>query len=461
MTELVNSVTPQVARMRETWDVTEPLMGGTKAMRAAGERLLPRWPNEETEAYKTRKSVATLFPAYQRTIGVMAGKPFSKAITYGDASDAVVKEWQPWLDDIDRQGVSLHVFAAGMFIEALAHGLAGIYVDVPRTDDVVRTASGATTRASERMAGLRPYFVRVKHRQILGWQLADDGSLAQLRFVEKVTVPQGNYGNQVVERVRVLKPGSWELWEDRDGKFVQVDSGVTNLGAIPFVPIYGRRTAFMMGEPPLMDLAYLNIKHWQSQSDQDTILHVARVPILAMTGADESTQLTVGGACAVKLPQGATLEFVEHTGAAISAGATSLTALEDQMIQTGAELLVKQSSQRTATEAVNDQEANRSELQRIAEDFEDSLDQALDFAGQYVGMEAPRVTLFKDYGATLTDASESVLLQACTAGKISDETFYLELQRRGTISPDRSYPQEREALDTQGPALGDLGNAGG
>jgi hypothetical protein len=39
----------------------------------------------------------------------------------------------------------------------------------------------------------------------------------------------------------------------------------------------------MMGISPLRDLAYLNVKHWQSQSDQDTILHVARVPILAIS----------------------------------------------------------------------------------------------------------------------------------------------------------------------------------
>jgi hypothetical protein len=50
---------------------------------------------------------------------------------------------------------------------------------------------------------------------------------------------------------------------------------------IPFVPLYGTRLAFMMGISPLRDVAYLNVKHWQSQSDQDTILHVARVPILA------------------------------------------------------------------------------------------------------------------------------------------------------------------------------------
>jgi len=35
----------------------------------------------------------------------------------------------------------------------------------------------------------------------------------------------------------------------------------------------------MQAKPPLLDLAWLNVEHWQSASDQSNILHVARVPI--------------------------------------------------------------------------------------------------------------------------------------------------------------------------------------
>src|SRR5690606_3120495 len=125
------------------------------------------------------------------------------------------------------------------------------------------------------------------------------------------------------------------------------------------------------------------------QSDQDTIMHVARVPILAMVGADDGSTLTVGASSAVRLPIGADLKFVEHSGAAIAAGEAALDKLESQMIQTGAELLVQQPGQRSATEANNDAEANKSELQRIIEGFEDSLDQCLqlmaDWAGEATG----------------------------------------------------------------------------
>ena len=56
----------------------------------------------------------------------------------------------------------------------------------------------------------------------------------------------------------------------------------------------------MRGSPPLLNLALLNIKHWQSQSEQDNILHVARVPILSVYGLAEGQELTIGSSSAMR-----------------------------------------------------------------------------------------------------------------------------------------------------------------
>jgi hypothetical protein len=440
--------------MRTDWCYTEALMAGTRAMRAGGKQFMPKWPNEEKEAYEARVCTATLLPAYRRTVSVMAGKPFSKELTVKASSDQLQAEWKPWLDDIDRNGVSLNVFASEMMQEIVAHGLAGIYVDVPRA-----VPGTPVTVAAEREAGVRPYFVRVKHDQILGWRLDDQGRLAMLRIKECSEVEDGLYGTRMVDRVRVLTPGHWELHEATGADaYAIVDQGDTSLPVIPFVALYGERLAPMIGRPPLLDLAFLNVKHWQSQSDQDTILHVARVPILAMIGADENSQLVVGASAAVKLPLGAEMKFVEHTGAAIAAGANSLNALEEQMVQTGAELLVQKPGQRTATEDANDAEGNKCDLQRITEALEDGLDQALVFAGLYVNKNPPQVTLFKDFGAaTLSDASAQLVLSLQQAGLITKETALREQQRRGVLSPDIDISVEVAAAEAEGPALGSLG----
>ena len=45
--------------MLEAWDINDALMGGTLEMRRQGENYLPKWPNEDEDAYKKRLSVAT------------------------------------------------------------------------------------------------------------------------------------------------------------------------------------------------------------------------------------------------------------------------------------------------------------------------------------------------------------------------------------------------------------------
>lgn len=462
MAQKVQTRSPEVDALAQNWPIAEALLGGTRAMRAAGTSFLPRWPGEEKESYDARLATATLFPAFGRTLGVMSGKPFSKQITLGEDTPAKIKTW---CDDVDLQGNSLHTFAAMMMDEALGFGLAGILVDYPRV-------SGARTLADERAIGARPYMVAIRHNQILGWKAQRSNGatvLTQLRLAESKEVDDGEFGVKQVPRVRVLTPGAWAVYmpgAKQEDDWVLEEEGATTLQAIPFAPVYGRKRGFMDGVSPLLDLAYLNVKHWQSQSDQDTILHVARVPILALIGGDDpgvdgtgGTQLTVGASAAVRLPKDGDLKFVEHTGAAIEAGAKSLEALEDQMIQTGAELLVQKPGQRSATEASNDAEANKSELQRITEGFEDSLDQALQFMAAWVNeKQGGHASLFKDFGAaTLTEAGAQLVISMQQAGYITKATAIKELQRRGMLAADIDAVMELDAVQEEGPALGTVG----
>ena len=456
MAQKVQDRSAEVEVLAQQWPIAEALLGGTAAMRGAGASFLPKWPNEEHDSYAARCATATLFPAFARTISVMSGKPFSKQLTLGDDVPPTIEEW---CDDVDMQGNNLHSFSASVMDEVLAFGLCGVLVDHP-------TVNGARTLADERAIGARPYMVMIKHGQILGWKTERRSGatvLTQLRLAETKEVPDGEFGTKHEPRVRVLVPGAWAVYmpsaKDKDDWIIE-EEGVTTLGVIPFVPFYGKRRGYMDGISPLIDLAYLNVKHWQSQSDQDTILHVARVPILAAIGVeDEKWQLTVGASVAVKLPVHGDLKFVEHTGAAIDSGEKSLEKLEGQMIQTGAELLVEKPGQRSATEASNDAEANKSDLQRIVEGFEDSLDQALQFMALWVGeKQGGHCSLFKDFGAaTLTDASAQLLVSMQQAGWITKATGLREMQRRGTLAADLDPAKELDAVQEEGPALGSIG----
>jgi hypothetical protein len=447
----VNEPNDEIKELRKQWLVLEALSAGTPAMRQGGEAFLPQWPAEDIAAYRARLNTATLFPAYRRTVGVMSGKPFAKPLGLIDAPASI----ETWAEDIDLQGVSLHVFAQEMFSESF-YGLAGILASYPKAGQQFRS------KAEQEASGQRPYLVRVLHNQILGWKselVNGRMRLTQLRLMESIDEDDGPFGVKCVQQVRVLEPGTWQVWREIEkDKWALKEEGATTLDEIPFVPLYGLRKGFMCGQAPLLDLAYLNVKHWQSQSDQDTILHVARVPILAMIGADDQTGLSVGAMSAVKLPIGADLKFIEHSGAAIKAGDDALAALEQQMIQTGAELLVKQpGAKRTATESQTDAEANKSDLQRMAENFEDALDQALYYMAKFasLGDTGGKVKLYADYGtATLSEASAALIKDLHLSGLLSRATAITELQRRGLLSDDIDPEEEIAAVDAEGPPPG-------
>lgn len=459
----VNEQSPYVAAMQTEWAMAAALIAGTAAMRAAKTLYLPKWPRESDENYDKRISKATLLPAFGRTIGVMTGKPFSKELTLSEDMPARLKDI--CTTNVDLQGNSLHTFAMPVFDECLGYGLCGVVVDHPV---VAKAAAGQiVTVAEEKALGVQPYNIFIRHNQLLGWKVkkGTDGTiqLLQLRYMECVEEDDGEYGTEKIQQVKVWEIGRWSTHRKviRDGKevWVQHEEGVCTLARIPFIPFYGTYMGFMEGKSPLVNLAHLNVKHWQSQSDQDNILHVARVPILAIFGADVDSVITIGASQAVKLPTKANMKFVEHTGAAIDAGQKSLLDLEDQMMQVGAELLVVKPGQRTATESSNEAEGNKSDLLRIVENFENSMNQVIALMAEWLKEAKPGTCqLFKDFTSFGLDAASMQQVQALQQGGIiSKQLTFKESQRRGTISPDADFEEEQTRIEEEGPPLGSAG----
>lgn len=449
MTHPVRTVSSAVAEMAENWPIIDALMAGTQGMRSAGKAFLPQWPNESDNSYKARLATAVLHPAFQRTVDVLSSKPLSKAITFKDLASSV----EEWLSAVDIEGRDVHAFAGDLMVDCLSKGVSGVLVDYPRGD-------GLKTKAQERQAGVRPYFVRYPAGTVLGWKTRRTKGqieLTQLRLLESETVDDGEFGETSIEQVRVLRPGRWEVWrqnEKRPDDWFIHESGTTSLDRIPFVFFYGLNTSFGVGRPPLLELAHQNVEHWQSSSDQQTILHVARVPILFMKGFEDEARLKIGASSAVKSKnQEAEIKYVEHTGAAISAGRQSILDLEERMRQTGAEMLVRRTGKVTATQIRGEEGSQQCVLQRIVEVFGKSLALCLDLMASWVGtQQSASASLYKDFSAAdLGEASAQLLLDMSVAGKLSNETLFGEMQRRDLISPSTKWEDESKRLPSPEP----------
>ena len=74
---------------------------------------------------------------------------------------------------------------------------------------------------------------------------------------------------------------------------------------------------------------------------------------------------------------------------------------------------------------------------------------------EWVGEQEGRyISIFKDFGtATLAEASAELLFKSVSNGRISGETYFNELQRRGILSPDLHCEDEQERIQSAAPDL--------
>lgn len=455
--EYVNARSYIVESMWPDWCMIDALKGGTRWMRLAAQAYLPRFPQEEPDAYKARLASSFLYNGLAYTVESMAGLPFSEPLKLNDDIPGAIRAM---LDDVDLEGRNMHVFAHDVFEAGLSYGLSYILVDYPTTD-------GAATQADIQAMQARPFMVHIRPQQVLGWKAKRINGvmkLTEVRIWEIIEEQNGLLSSLPVTRVKVWRPDEWEVWEPdttpagkKKATWSMTDRGTNTLGKIPLVPFYAKRTGFMVARPPLLDVAHLNVEHWQSSSDQRNILHTARVPILAIIGGDDGKDLAIGAASAVKLPQGSDMKYVETAGHAISAGRQDLLDIEDRMRSLGAKMLQEgaKSGRMTATDASIANQKEQSILGNMAQNLEDALDQALQLMADWIKEPSGgSVTVYQDFGVNeVVGTTEQTLTTAATTGLISQRTWYDEMKRRGTLSPDLTYEDEQERLAQQPPLI--------
>ncbi|GAA6196682.1 DUF4055 domain-containing protein [Pseudophaeobacter arcticus] len=454
MSQSVAKRTPAAEALVKCASLGRVLMGGTKAMRGAGQTYLPKFPAESESTYDARLKSSFLFNGYKKTVRDMTGRVFTKSIEI--EGDALKDEEQ----NIDMQGRDLSAFARDVFEAGLSGcGLSFILVDAP-------PRPGTVTKAQAKASSLRPYLVHVKAEEVLGWKTETEGSrtsLSQWRMLEKVEQEdqEDEFATISVDQVRVLtlqegrvnvrlyraasNGAEWELHD-------QFDTQATEITVVPF---YANRTGFMAAEPPMEDLADKNVEHWQSASDQRNILHFARVPILHATGRnteDGPLEISAGTATTSSNPQ-AKLEWVEHTGQAIEAGRNDLKDIEFQMQVLGLQLLV--AGTETATGASLDAAKETAPLAMMADNLKDALEQALRWFTMYQGSEQEiTVKVNKDFGVSMLSAQElTVMLTAVNTGNMPRRVFVEEMKRRGFIAEDTDTEGYLDGLDSQPPDL--------
>ena len=455
----VNTKNQIVKDNEDDLELVLALWGGTRTMREAGKTYLPQEPGEEKEAYDNRKARTTLTNIFRKTINTFAGRIFEDRVELVDA-DAFAE----FEENVDLESRDFHRFAYDLTRFTLRDGLRFILVDAP-------VADGVKTKADENKAGIRPYFIEVDRRQVLGWKTTvSEGKrfFTQFRMLEVVEDGGDEFSTETIEQIRVIEPNKVRLYRQNKAKVWNLyQEIVTSIDFVPVVPIFSDRHGFMSAVPPLLDIAWLNVEHWQKSSDQSNILHVARVPILHWAGYKPSTndegkeiELIIGPNTLAKSPsENARLEYVEHSGQAIGAGRTDLLDIEERMRGLGAEFTTPQNSGNiTATEKAINESGDISELSAFAQNLKDSLTVAMQMVGKMMGTEfTGEVNIPTDLGIMHDAVNIVELVKLRALGDISREGLFEILNKEWDTTLDAETEAGR--IQDEPPALGAGGGA--
>ena len=439
--------------MEDSWELVRVLRSGTRAMRAAGGKFTPATKKEAKtrDRYAQRLARTVLFPIYDRTVRKLASLPFVKPPTI---SGELPEPLDRLLSNADRQGTSLSSFAQMIYEDAIDRGLGLFLVDNVPT-------AGLTLPEADAMDA-RPYFRRIHPDNLVGCRTRMRNGVeevVELRirnwYYESSPVGGGDVLADMVERWTPERVERWyrsgsEHDPDREQNAAREylsgyrlgETIAHGFGRVPVVACYTKRIGTLHGEPPMEDLGWQNVAHWNSLSMQGEALHYCRSPILKVAGASSTVaeaRPEVGpGSTFTDTSSDLDISFVEIAGTSLAAGEVEIKRIEERCMALGMQPMMAVGGPATATGEVRADSNEKSEAQRWIEGLEWAIYAGIELAAEAAGVELPEDfdwTLYRDSSLLSGKAQDVPVIQGLmTAGQIPLAVGLRELAVRGVLS---------------------------
>ena len=444
--------TRAVLDMMKGWEIMKAVTEGTEYLRENSEAFLPLEPREDYDAYLARVNRSVFSPFTQRLIRAATGLVLRKPITLtGDPY------WtETFKMNVDGCGSDLDEYARRVLMCSLIYGQSHILVDYP-------APSGALTLAEERQQNRRPYWIEIDPNNLYGWRLdreSNYGNLVQVRLAEKAILPDGQFGEKVYDQIRVIEPGRYRIFRKKeqieemydvadnsvtgnfemgsaDKDYKQVETGSFSLGEIPLVTIYSGKTDNLVSKPPLLDIAYLNLAHFQRQADLIHSLHVASQPMLVMEGYDDQTKdLAISVNYAMATQPGNKVYYVEPASSAFDAQSAEIKELQMQMATLGISTLSQQKFVAESADARRlDRVDTNSMLAMVSMELEQKLQKCFNLSAEYVGIEPPEVKISRDFDIERLIGQDITALTSLFDQQVIDREEFRDILVQGEVLP--------------------------
>lgn len=455
---LPSSWSKAAARQKPALTIMRDTVAGPERIRECGQTYLPKDPGEQPAAYTNRLNRSVFFSVTGETVQGLTGFVFAKdPVLSDDVPEPIRQQWE----NIDNAGTHGDVFCRESFSDALTAGHAGILVEFPKTN-------GQQTAADEQSA-IRPYWVPILKDNIVSWrtQVVDGKTyLTQLVLKECVMVPNGAFGEKEQTRYRVLYNdlqtgvvGVRVMEVTDDKRVLLVDEGTyPTQTEIPFaeIPTSGR-VSMLESKPPLLDLAFLNIAHYQQWSDRAISVHKTCVPIWVEAGVDPSEDgkpaPIVLGPNSARTSTNPSFKagYQSHDGAALSQVTAVIDELKSDMATLGLSMLAPTKRVAETAEAKRiDKAASDSKLGVAARGLQDGIERALHFHARYLKLDSGgSIKINRDFESSVM-TPEVMSAYALLAEKlgIPVRVILKKLQEGGRIPEDENLDDLEEEIAT-------------
>lgn len=430
-------------------ELVSDLYKGTRQVKSKGRKYLSQYQLEEDEMYAERLRNATFYNFFQKSVNNLSSILLRKEPVL---SDYQVK-YEKLIKNVDGKGSDINQFMKEISKQAIKDGMSYIWVDSQRVDRAISLAS---------IDSIQPFAKLIKRSDVINKSVAFEGGKAVLKQIvikQTISVAVDEYESEDKEVYIVLRETEGLIYEEvAKNKFEIIDSWVSDLGYVPIIPVYSAKSGYLEADIPLLDLAYLNLSHYNAQSNIDSILKLASLPVPVIytdnefdkeTLKKEGVSIGVTKALSFTDRQKEGFEFAEITGNSIDKLESNVEKIEERMEKSALSVLTS-GSFNTATEAkISDSNSNMFLLE-LAYSLENGINAMFSVMSDYMGVKLNiTVETSKDFEAIGLDAQtidKYIMLKR--EGYISIETLWDELIK-GEVLSIQDYELEKQKIEEE------------
>lgn len=459
----VNSERKDYQSKLSKWKRLRDCEGGRDAVLAAGNAYVPDLPGADLTGNTSYRQRGNFYNAVSRTVQGMNGVVFQKPPIV-----EFPESFQDYLKDISLTNVSFEMFATSAGKEIMLVGRYGVLIDMPQ----VLSANN------------RPYCVGYKAEDIINWRTERMGgdevlSMVVLRETVEIEVQpdptattpviHDQFSYEIATQFRVVwlrdKKCVQQLWRkknkdaqnfDMHGDEISMIRRGISLDFVPFVFLGSTHATPDLENPPLIDLADVNLGHWRNSVDHEYGLHLVALPTPWVSGSKAlppGEKMKIGPSVVWDLELQGSAGMLEFSGSGLGSLVIAMEEKKKQMASLGARLLEDATPNETATVGRMRHSGEHASLRTMAGSIELGFTLVLQIFAWWAGIDARpvdtkvKVELNKEYLNIKASAQEvQVALTMLQSGEISYETWYAFIQTGGWAREGIDAATERKAI---------------